>query len=267
MADSRPDAASHHTAIENSSEAGTLAHVQSATQAAVVGANVLRKPPAGKSALVSIDAAKPIVFEFNPLDVPAQRTGDTVVFVFPVGADGKDWNDLHQAAGLNAVRELLLLALDIEPAVRPALGEPVSLEELEAIIDADLPRAPSGEAAEAAAPTEGGGGSSVDPLARVLGRFALVQGDTKVFDLHGKVLMKKSAFELLVTRPVAKRCATTAASRHCTPSSWPVASLETGETGRNPCTIPAMPRWSVSPGSTPKKCASTPSASGSSPAA
>ncbi|MHC5351674.1 DUF5906 domain-containing protein [Metapseudomonas furukawaii] len=127
------------------------------------------------------------------------------VAVFPVGADGKDWNDLHQAAGLDAVREQLLPALDLEPAVRPALGEPISLEELEALIDADLPLAPSGEAAEAAAPTEGGGGSPVDPLARVLGRFALVQGDTKVFDLHGKVLMKKSAFELLVTRPVAKR--------------------------------------------------------------
>lgn len=87
MDDGRPDAASRHYAFENLSDTTSLAQVPSAMQAAVVGANVLRKPPAGKSALVLIDAAKPIVFEFNPLDVPAQRTGDTVVFMFPDGAE------------------------------------------------------------------------------------------------------------------------------------------------------------------------------------
>src|SRR5512145_2874270 len=87
MDDGRPDAASRHYAFENPSDTTSLAQVPSAMQAAVVGANVLRKPPAGKSALVLIDAAKPIVFEFNPLDVPAQRTGDTVVFMFPDGAE------------------------------------------------------------------------------------------------------------------------------------------------------------------------------------
>ena len=87
MDDGRPDAAPRHTASENPSDTTSLAQAPSAMQAAVVGANVLRKPPAGKSALVSIDAAKPIVFEFNPLDVSAQRTGDTVVFMFPDGAE------------------------------------------------------------------------------------------------------------------------------------------------------------------------------------
>ncbi|WP_052659181.1 PriCT-2 domain-containing protein [Pseudomonas sp. LFM046] len=117
------------------------------------------------------------------------------VAVFPTGADGKDWNDLHQAAGRDVVREQLLAALALQPVVRSALDS----------VGDDLPPTPSGDAAEAAAPTEGGGGSAVDPLERLIGRYALVEGDTKVFDLHGRVVMKKSAFELLVTRPLAKR--------------------------------------------------------------
>ena len=60
MDDGRPDAAFRHNAFENPSDTTNLAQVPSAMQAAVVGANVLRKPPAGKSALVLIDAAKPM---------------------------------------------------------------------------------------------------------------------------------------------------------------------------------------------------------------
>ncbi len=86
MDDSRADAVRHDAASESPSQLVNLAQVE-AIQAAVAGANVLRKPPAGKSAIVSIDAAKPIVFEFNPLDIPRHKAGDTVVFVFPDGAE------------------------------------------------------------------------------------------------------------------------------------------------------------------------------------
>ncbi|MCY1200462.1 hypothetical protein D9M72_118920 [compost metagenome] len=114
------------------------------------------------------------------------------VAVFPVGADGKDWNDLHQAAGLNAVRELLLLALDIEPAVRPALGE------------ADLPPAPSDLEPAGGNSSETGGageGLTLDQLRR---RYVLVEGTTQIWDQDKFLVMKKSAFEARVGKALAK---------------------------------------------------------------
>ncbi|WP_089168808.1 DUF5906 domain-containing protein [Azotobacter chroococcum] len=109
-----------------------------------------------------------------------------------------DWNDLHVAHGLDAVRSQLLQAVN----------------------DADLPRAPSAEAAAAtdlsralsgdepgadgAAPApEGGEGAGWD-ADKVFRRFALVEGKTAVFDLQKKVQMKRMAFEAFVTRSQAK---------------------------------------------------------------
>lgn len=97
-----------------------------------------------------------------------------------------DWNDLHVAHGIDAVRAQLTRALT-------------------------LPRAPSEvQPPEPAAATEGAG-ESADAKARreaaiaakVFQRFALVEGKTTVFDMHKQAILKKTAFEALVTKPVA----------------------------------------------------------------
>ncbi|WP_437881041.1 DUF5906 domain-containing protein [Pseudomonas sp. LRF_L74] len=134
------------------------------------------------------DPAKP----GNPGRTKAEAAARAVggVAVFPAGADGKDWNDLHAAQGLDSVREQLQAALQMLPAVYAA---------------DDLPPAPSGDATEAAAPaSEGAGERVVDPGTRVFQRFALVEGKTSVYDQYKRCIIKKTAFEALVTKAVAK---------------------------------------------------------------
>lgn len=115
------------------------------------------------------------------------------VAVFPAGAEGKDWNDLHVAQGLDAVREQLLAALTLEPVIQPGPAAD------------DLPPTPSGDAAAAAAPaSEGAGERVMDPAEKVFQRYALVVGRTNVFDQYKRMTIKKTAFEALVTKPVAK---------------------------------------------------------------
>lgn len=103
-----------------------------------------------------------------------------------------DWNDLHCEHGLDVVRFQLLRAANSEPMVRVA-GSP----------DVDLPPAPSTDAAEfgAAPPTEGYGEGWT--LAKVATRFALVEGETKVFDLYRKAIVRKTGFEALVSKALA----------------------------------------------------------------
>ncbi|WP_417312390.1 DUF5906 domain-containing protein [Ectopseudomonas khazarica] len=113
------------------------------------------------------------------------------VVAFPPGGHGKDWNDLQVAEGLDAVRAQLVAALEQVPAVHAAAD--------------DLPPDPSGEAAAAAAPaSEGGGESGADAAQKVYQRYALIEGTTKVFDLYKRAAIKRTAFEMLVTKPVAK---------------------------------------------------------------
>lgn len=116
------------------------------------------------------------------------------IAAFPAGGAGKDWNDLHAAQGLDAVREQLLAALEQEPVIQPGPAAD------------DLPPAPSGDAAEpAAAPASEGAGERVqDPGEKVFQRYALVVGKTNVFDQYKRMTIKKTAFEALVTKPVAK---------------------------------------------------------------
>jgi putative DNA primase/helicase len=108
------------------------------------------------------------------------------VAVFPQGAKGKDWNDLHVGQGLEAVREQLQAALLLEPAE-------------------DLPRAPSDDSAgeNSATATTGGAGEALT-LTQVVRRYALVEGTTQVWDIDKALLMKKAAFEALVGKPLAK---------------------------------------------------------------
>jgi len=105
------------------------------------------------------------------------------------GEEGDDWNDLQVRLGGDAVKDQLLAALE--------LGE--------------LPRAPSvnGASAENAAPAPtGGAGDGAERKAlidqKILGRFALVEGKTDVWDGHKIAVMRKSAFEAMVGKDHAK---------------------------------------------------------------
>ena len=77
----------------------------------------------------------------------------------------------------------------------------------------DLPRPPSSDASgqgahgppgEAAPVTEGGAGNELT-YEQVLRRFVLVEGSTQVWDLDHSRVMKKTAFELRVGKPLAKQ--------------------------------------------------------------
>lgn len=72
------------------------------------------------------DPAKP----GNPGRTKAEAAARAVggVAVFPPGDAGKDWNDLHVAAGLDAVREQLLAGLAVEPGAKPKSAPRMSLE-------------------------------------------------------------------------------------------------------------------------------------------
>lgn len=105
-----------------------------------------------------------------------------------------DWNDLHCIAGLAEVRKQVLAKL--EPALEAHLK---------------FPRTPlgGGAPAEKSPPHEQGGGEKTEAkeeitLETVTRRYALIEGDTKVFDTYTKTIIKKNAFELLVTRELAR---------------------------------------------------------------
>lgn len=96
-----------------------------------------------------------------------------------------DWNDLHVVAGLDAVREQVLQAVN----------------------DAgDLPRAPSvaGEAPAGASCDAGGTGEALT-LAQLLRRYLLVEGSTQVWDQDKALVMKRSAFEARVGKALARQ--------------------------------------------------------------
>ncbi len=126
-------------------------------------------------------------------EAAALAVGGTAVF--PGGEPGQDWNDIRCALGLEEVRRRLLATLVEEPVVH-VVGD-----------DMDLPAAPSDAepAAADSAPNEGAGEKRPTwDATRVLARFALVEGETKVFDLFKRVVIKKTAFEAMVTKALAK---------------------------------------------------------------
>ncbi len=101
----------------------------------------------------------------------------------------KDWNDLHIEQGLDVVRAQL------DAAALSAASAQLN----------DLPHAPSlEEPAENGAATPEGGGGNPWTAERIFTRFALVEGKTAIFDTFKRVIIKKSAFEMLVTKPLAK---------------------------------------------------------------
>lgn len=101
-----------------------------------------------------------------------------------------DWNDLHVARGLWAVREqinaqLAEAANDAEPPPAPSEWQP--------------PAPPM-----AAAPTGGVGEGQGWDAGSVHRRFALLEGEKQVFDLVRRRLIKWGAFEALISKALAK---------------------------------------------------------------
>ncbi|TRO33885.1 DNA primase [Pseudomonas putida] len=85
-------------------------------------------------------------------------------------------------------------------------AQAVSLDDLDELIAADLPHAPSeGEALSPAnSSADGGAGGEGVDTKDALRRFALIEGTTSVWDLDKAKPMKRSGFEALVGKPVAK---------------------------------------------------------------
>jgi len=109
-----------------------------------------------------------------------------------------DWNDLHTAWGIEAVREQLTAAQQQAPAE-------CALDDLQEWAEADLPHAPSeAEPAAAVSSSDTGGQGEGMTSTEVQRRFALVEGTTHVWDNDRNAVMKKSAFELLVGKALAK---------------------------------------------------------------
>lgn len=108
----------------------------------------------------------------------------------------KDWNDLHCVVGLNEVKKQLLAA------ITPALANfkanlSRTLSRAEPVLPENSP--PSKQGQGEVVPID-----KIFTLAILLKRFALIEGETKVFDSFNRRELKKNAFELLVTPKLAK---------------------------------------------------------------
>lgn len=108
----------------------------------------------------------------------------------------KDWNDLHCSAGLAEVRRQLLAV--IEPglvAFKQGLSRALSTSVVPVESSATTEIKGSGEVAV---------NTPVFTLDIVKRRFVFMLGDTKVFDEYSRLILKKSAFENLVTKKLAQ---------------------------------------------------------------
>ena len=92
------------------------------------------------------------------------------------------------------------------PSADDASAQSVSLDELADLIAEDLPHAPSEDeaASPASSSADGGAGDEGAEIKSALRRFALIEGTTSVWDLDKAKPMKRSGFEALVGKPVAK---------------------------------------------------------------
>lgn len=102
-----------------------------------------------------------------------------------------DFNDLHVASGLDAVKQ------QIDSVLLPAQLEPV--------IDVSVPAANESPApSENAGPAEITITTSAITLAQVTERFALIAGTTNVWDINQKKVLKKAGFMALAGAKVGK---------------------------------------------------------------
>lgn len=125
----------------------------------------------------------------------ASRSGAIACFpLLPDGVAGKDWNDLHVASGLKEVCQQIINAL---PASGAADSSP---EPSRPLLDKSAP-APEKPAAKSLLTTGAGGEEWTDE--KILQRFAMVYGETKVFDVHRQQVMKFAALTGLVGKKMA----------------------------------------------------------------
>lgn len=89
-----------------------------------------------------------------------------------------DFNDLHKAEGLEAVRRQVMAAIE----AGPASNDPP-------------PVAQADPATSPPAPSDTGGAGEGDPLAHALQRYALIHGETKVFDQRQKKVYKQAGMK------------------------------------------------------------------------
>lgn len=92
------------------------------------------------------------------------------------------------------------------PSANDGSAESFSLDELGALIEAELPHAPSDAVVPGSVSSSGAGGAGEGEadITDALRRFALIEGTTGVWDLDKAKPMKRSGFEALVGKPVAK---------------------------------------------------------------
>ncbi|UVJ45526.1 bifunctional DNA primase/polymerase [Pseudomonas sp. LS1212] len=92
------------------------------------------------------------------------------------------------------------------PSGNEAGGQPVTLEELDHLIAEDLPRTPSEGSSPSVAGScdTGGAGGEALHIDSAMRRFALVEGTTQVWDMDKGRQMKRSGFEALVGKALAK---------------------------------------------------------------
>lgn len=136
----------------------------------------------------------------------AGEVGGLVAFPAPTLGGGGDWNDLRVTEGLGAVvRQLEWVETAELPSPKSSVRE--MLEAFSAELEAGASPAPSteGEAQESAGDSSAIGGAGEALTAEeVLRRYALVEGTTNVWDCDRASMMKRTAFELRVSKALAK---------------------------------------------------------------
>ncbi len=92
------------------------------------------------------------------------------------------------------------------PTRSDADDQSFTLDDLDKLIAEDLPRAPleEGEVSTAGSCSTGGAGGDALDIESAMRRFALIEGTTQVWDMDKGRQMKRSGFEALVGKPLAK---------------------------------------------------------------
>lgn len=125
----------------------------------------------------------------------ASRAGAIACFpLLPDGVAGKDWNDLHVACGLKEVCRQIINSL---PPSGSADSSPAPSRPL---LDKSAPAPEKPSASPLLSTGEGGEAWSAEKLIQ---RFAMIYGETKVFDIHRQQVMKFAALAGLVGKKLA----------------------------------------------------------------
>lgn len=131
----------------------------------------------------------------------AAAGGDDAFALFPVlpeGAAGSDWNDLHVACGLDEVRKQIEAGRQL--ASLPRRPDSPDPEASRALPDKSAPPPEKPTASPLLSTGEGGEAWTAEKLIK---RFAMIYGETKVFDIHRQQVMRFAALAGLVGKKLA----------------------------------------------------------------